>query len=247
MLALAPAIANEIEIGPDLRRGWTASCAIVPITGTSGETTPRGIVPPAPAFKRQMRRLLRPLWFAVAVIFLVEEWLWRVLADRLRRAVDALGFPRLRQRLAASIVGLPPAAALLLFLVPGLLLLPLKLLGLSLLARGHWLAALLVLAAAKVAGAGVTAFIFQSTRPQLLRLAWFRWVYERAMRALAWAHGKVDPFKQRVRQWRRTLGAQLAAHWQAWQARPRGRLMRRLLKLRRRAQRPAPPPRRCSG
>jgi len=189
-----------------------------------------------------MRRLLRPLWFAVAVLFLVEEWLWRVLSDGIRRAVDAIGFPRLRERVAAAILRLPPLAALLLFLVPGLLLLPVKLLGLSLLARGHWLAALVVLGAAKVAGAGVTAFIFQSTRPQLLRLAWFRWVHERALRVLAWAHGKVDPFKQQVRQWRRALAAQLAAAWQTWQARPRGRLMRRLLKLRRRAQRPAPPP-----
>src|SRR5436190_13303603 len=99
MLALAPAIANEIEIGPDVRRGWTASCVIFPSTGTSRESAPRGIVTPGPAFKRQMRRLLRPLWFAVAVLFLIEEWLWRVLADRLRRAVDALGFPRLRERL----------------------------------------------------------------------------------------------------------------------------------------------------
>jgi hypothetical protein len=189
-----------------------------------------------------MRRLLRPVWFAVAVLFLVEEWLWRVLSDWLRRAVDAIGFPRLRERLAAAILRLPPAAALLLFLVPGLLLLPVKLLGLSLLAHGHWLAALVVLGTAKVAGAGVTAFIFQSTRPQLLRLAWFRWVYERTMRALAWAHAKVDPFKQQVRAWRRAIAAQLAGRWQAWQARPRGRFMRRLLKLRRRAHRPAPPP-----
>src|SRR6185436_2703926 len=98
-----------------------------------------------------MHRLLRPLWFAVAVLFLVEEWLWRVLSDWLRRALDVIGFARLRERLAAAILRLPPAAAVLLFLVPGLLLLPVKLLGLSLLARGHWLAALALLGSAKIA------------------------------------------------------------------------------------------------
>ena len=189
-----------------------------------------------------MRRLLRPLWFAVAILFLVEEWLWSVLSALIRRAIDALGIPRLRERLAAAILRLPPPAALLLFLVPGLVLLPVKLLGLSLLAHGHWLWALVLLGGAKVLGAGVTAFIFQATRPRLLEMAWFRWSYGKVMQLLTWAHRKVDPFKQRVRAWRRAVMAPLAARvrtaWEAWKARPRGRLMRRLLKLRRRVQRP---------
>ena len=78
---------------------------------------------------------------------------------------------------------LPPAATLLVFLVPVLLLLPLKLLGLWMLAHGSWLGALAMLALAKVVSIGVTAFIFDVTRPKLLQLAWFRWLYERVHRA----------------------------------------------------------------
>ena len=67
------------------------------------------------------------------------------------------------------------------FIVPVVLLLPLKFLGLWMLAHGYWLGALGVLALAKMVSLGVTAFIFDLTRPKLLQLAWFRWLYERVM------------------------------------------------------------------
>jgi hypothetical protein len=169
-----------------------------------------------------MRRLLRPLWFALAALFLVEEWLWRRLSAGLTRIIAALGLRRLRQLVADAIGRLPPAAALVLFLLPALVLLPVKLLGLWMLAHGHWLGALAALVGAKLAGVGLAAFIFQATRPKLLRLGWFRWVHGKVQVALAWAHRKVDPWKERVRAWRRGLG---------------GRLLRRLRLLRRRAQR----------
>ena len=46
---------------------------------------------------------------------------------------------------------------------------------------------------------GVTAFIFDLTRPKLLQLGWFRWLYEHMLVWLAWAHGLVDPIKPRIR------------------------------------------------
>ena len=54
---------------------------------------------------------------------------------------------------------------------------------------------------------GVTAFIFDLTRPKLLQLAWFRWLYEHMLVWLAWAHGLVDPIKERMRQWLRDVRA----------------------------------------
>jgi hypothetical protein len=87
------------------------------------------------------------------------------------------------------------------------------------LARGSWLGALAVLLIAKVVSVAVTAFIFELTRPKLLELAWFRWVYGRIVVALGWAHRQVDPIKERLRAWT-----------------PRGRLLRRVLYLRRRAR-----------
>jgi hypothetical protein len=101
--------------------------------------------------------------------------------------------------------------------VPVLLLLPLKFLGLRMLAHGSWLGALGVLAFAKMVSVGVTAFIFDVTQPKLMQLAWFRWLYGRVVAGLAWAHGLIDPIKRRLRSWLRM-----------WRPRRAGRTLRLL-------------------
>ena len=121
-----------------------------------------------------MRRLLRPLWVLLALVFLVEAWLWERLAPIVGWIVERIAWRALRARLAAAIERLPPYPTLLVFLVPVVLLFPIKLIGLWLLAQGSWLGAMATLALAKVVSMGVTAFIFDLTRPKLLQLAWFR-------------------------------------------------------------------------
>jgi hypothetical protein len=106
-----------------------------------------------------------------------------------------------------------------------LLLLPLKFLGLWMLAHGHWLGALGVLAFAKVVGVGVTAFIVDLTLPKLLQLPWFAWLYERVMVWLRWAHDLVDPYKRRLRSW-----------FRMWAPTRAGRTLRLLARIRRRMQ-----------
>ena len=69
--------------------------------------------------------------------------------------------------IAAWIEALPPTATLCRFHRAGGALLPIKFLGLWMLAHEHWLGALAVLALAKVVSLGVTAFIFDLTRPKL--------------------------------------------------------------------------------
>ena len=55
----------------------------------------------------------------------------------------------LKARTTTAIESLPPAATLIVFIVPVILLLPLKFLGLWMLAHGAWLGALAVLALAQ--------------------------------------------------------------------------------------------------
>ena len=81
------------------------------------------------------------------------------------------------------------------FVVPVVLLLPLKLLGLWLLAHRSMARRDGVLVFAKLVGLGVTAFIFDLTRPKLLQLAWFRWLYEHVLVWLEKAHALIDPIK----------------------------------------------------
>jgi hypothetical protein len=142
----------------------------------------------------------------------------------------------LKARLAAAIERLPPSATLLVFLIPIVLLFPVKLLGLWMLAHGSWLGAMATLGFAKVVSMGVTAFIFDVTRPKLLQLAWFRWLYERILAWLAWAHGLVDPLKAELAAWAAPVRRRLARL--LWLLKPHraGRFMRRLAWLRRRAR-----------
>jgi hypothetical protein len=176
-----------------------------------------------------MRRLLRPLLILLALVFLVEAWLWTHLAPLVGWIVARIPLRAIKAAAAAWIERLPPAATLVVFVVPIILLLPLKFLGLWMLAHGYWLGALAVLAFAKMVSLGVTAFIFELTRPKLLQLAWFRSLYDRVMIWLAWAHELIDPIKDRLRRALRMFGPKRA-----------GRTLRLLTRIRRRMQAPRP-------
>jgi len=175
-----------------------------------------------------MRRLLRLLLIPLALVFLFEAWLWGHLAPIVAWIVARVPLERFKAQIAVRIEALPPAATFGVFVLPVLLLLPFKFLALWALARGHWLTAVGLLALAKVVSVGVTAFIFEVTRPKLLQLAWFRQLYDRVMLWLAWAHELIDPIKDRLRRALRMFGPKRA-----------GRTLRLLARIRRREWRVA--------
>jgi len=146
-----------------------------------------------------LRRLSRLLLVPVALVLLLEAWLWERLRPLIARVVDLIAWPRLRAAIAALIEPLPPPATLVVFLVPVAVLFPLKLAGLWLLAHGRWVEAGLTLLAAKLLGVGVTAFVFDLTRDKLLRMGWFAQLHDWTLRAVAWAHRLTDPVKARIR------------------------------------------------
>jgi hypothetical protein len=186
-----------------------------------------------------MRRLLKPLWVLFALVFLFEAWLWEHLRPLVAWVVERIAWDRLKARVAGWIEHLPPYPTLLVFLVPVILLFPLKLLGLWMLAHGSWLGAMAVLAGAKVISMGVTAFIFDITRPKLLQLSWLRWLYEHMLVWLAKAHALIDPIKTRMRAAIARMLTPLRRRmrrliWLMKPGRP-GRFFRRIARLRRRA------------
>ena len=72
----------------------------------------------------------------LAILFLFEAWLWRHLEPIVGWVVDRIAWRDLRAKVAARVEQLPPPAALLVFLVPVILLLPVKFLGIWMLANG---------------------------------------------------------------------------------------------------------------
>ena len=122
---------------------------------------------------RWKRILAAPLIVIAAIVILFEEWLW----DDLQRLAAWIGrLPVLRQ-LEGVIARLPPYAALVVFAVPGLLLLPVKLLALQFIAHGHALMGVAVIITAKLVGTALVARIFTLTHASLMRIAWFARLY----------------------------------------------------------------------
>lgn len=148
-----------------------------------------------------MRALSRVFWTALAVIFLIEAWLWRHTEPLVEALVRAIPLARLKAAIAAGVNRLPPFIVLFVFAIPMAVLLPFKLAALWLLAQGQLLLAAGVFVLAKLVGVAVAAFLFETCKPKLLQMAWFAKLYAWFVRVWTWAHGIVDPIRDRIRAW----------------------------------------------
>jgi hypothetical protein len=146
-----------------------------------------------------LRRILQPLWVLLALIFLVEAWLWDHLEPIVARVVAWIPFRAFKIWLAERVDTLSPAMTLIVFVVPLIPLFPLKLIGLWLLMHEYWVTAVLTIIFAKLLGVGVAAFIFDVTRPKLLQMAWFEKMYGWVMAMRARAREIVDPIIRRIK------------------------------------------------
>jgi hypothetical protein len=190
-----------------------------------------------------MNRLSRPFWVILALLFLFEAWLWDRLQPIVARIVGVIPWGFVKPALVRLVDRLSPAATLVVFVVPFVLLLPLKFLEFWLLAHRNWLGAIVVLVLAKLLGLGVTAFIFEVTKDKLLRLAWFRRLYAFFIWLRGWAHEKVDPIVRALRAWSEATIRPIALRLRKWRRvlRPRhaGRFFERLMRIRRRMRAPS--------
>lgn len=147
-----------------------------------------------------MRRLFKPLWVLLAVIFLIEAWLWDQLEPVVERVVARIPLRAFKHWVAGKIGALSPAMTLIVFAVPAILLFPLKLVGLWLLAHEYYVGAVSTMVFAKFLGLGVTAFVFDVTRPKLLQMPWFAKLYEWVLALRAKAADLVNPIKLRIKE-----------------------------------------------
>lgn len=160
----------------------------------------------------------------VALILIFEEWGWRPLSALVAR----LARFRLWAMAELWIAGLPPYGALLALGVPSAILIPAKLLGVYLLATGHFITAAIVIVAAKFASTALIARIFLLTKPALIQMPWFAYAYgvfvpwqealfARVRASWAWRYGRI--LKWRAKQYAReiwfSVRPQLEARWRA--------------------------------
>jgi hypothetical protein len=147
-----------------------------------------------------MRRLLQPVWVLLAIIFLIEAWLWDHLEPIVAWFVALIPLRTFKQWLADRVDTLSPAMTLIVFIVPVIPLFPLKLVGLWLLTHEYWLSAVFTILFAKLVGVGVAAFIFDVTRDKLLEMRWFETLYGFVIALRSKARALVEPIKQRIRE-----------------------------------------------
>jgi len=157
-----------------------------------------------------LRALARLMAWPLALLILFEEWGWDPLQRALLRLATALGLEWIESRIRT----LPSYPALALFLLPSLLLVPVKLLALWLLGSGQVLLGGSVIVAAKLVGTAIVARLFTLTRPALMQLAWFARAYT------AWARWK-DELLAQVRQswpwrWSRAMKRRWQRSWREW-------------------------------
>jgi|RhiMetdeSRZDD1v2_1073273.scaffolds.fasta_scaffold31007_6 hypothetical protein len=113
---------------------------------------------------------VRPLWVILALLLVVEAWLWDHLEPIVARVVNFVPWRKLKIAVARWIEDLPPYAALGVFVVPFIVVLPVKFVGLCFIATGNWFGSITTLLLAKLFGLGVTAFVFDATRHKLLQI-----------------------------------------------------------------------------
>lgn len=191
-----------------------------------------------------MRRLLKrlftpPLVVVAALLMLLEE----TLIDWLQRLMAALARLRWVAALESRAARLPPYPAMVLFLLPGAVLFPVKLGALWLMAHGQLLLGATILVIGKLVGTAFAARIYKVLHPTLATLGWFvrveTWVFAwrdrlyalvRAMPAWQAAVAMI----QRTKAWIRAQALRLRS-----QASRSGWLSRRFAAIRRRSRRSA--------
>lgn len=162
-----------------------------------------------------MRGLRKLFWLTLAGLFLFEAWLWDFLGAALAALVAALPIAQVRASFENFVRSLSPWASVPIFLIPVLLILPLKFAALYFLAHHHLVFGVASFVAAKLIGFAAGAYLFELCRPKLLRIALFESIYLTLTRWRALAHALIEPYRLELRRTTRFLRARLRL-WKRW-------------------------------
>lgn len=135
-----------------------------------------------------MKKILLSL---LAIILVIEEWLWDALSAFGHFLISLLHLEKFER----WINQLSPNTALIAFMIPILIVTPINLAALVLLANGLILQGILLEVLAKVLGTLLVSRVFALTKSQLLTFKILAVIYSTVMRWLMWAHQKVTETK----------------------------------------------------
>ena len=157
--------------------------------------------------------LPRALLLLLALAFLFETWIWDRVVAVAQRLAALVRWAEVKVALMRVIDRLPAWAALLLFGVPFIVAEGGSFVCVVLTAMGHVVAGVVGYAAIKLIGFALLAAIFDLTKPKLLTLPWFVFVYEKALVFHHFALGLVAPYRAAARKLAGELLARARALW----------------------------------
>lgn len=139
--------------------------------------------PEAPMSHGWLRRAMRPIVAALAVLyFLIDALFWSIIHPLAMRIVRLPIFAGLW----AWIGRLGPYPTLLLFLVPIIILEPVKPISAYLIGTGHWFQGALVLGIGELLKIVIVERLFDMSKDKLLSIGWFAWIYRFVVGWLDW-------------------------------------------------------------
>jgi hypothetical protein len=131
---------------------------------------------------------MKKLLFSILAIFLLlEEWLWDGLTALGRKLFLWLHLAGFERWLAQA----SPRVAMAAFVLPVVLITPVKFAALFLFTHGQIVQGLGLLITAKLFATLLISRMFAVTRPQLLTFPWFAALYHTINRWLGWAHERI--------------------------------------------------------
>jgi len=153
-----------------------------------------------------VRRILSvPLTILVLIYFLVEDLFLGALRPLFRLLGKLSPFVSLGTRLKR----LNPYLALVVFLIPFVLLEPVKIFSLFWIGIGHFVSGTILLVISYGLSLLIVERLFHVTRDQLLSIPWFAWGYRMVMTLKAWAFERLESTPLWRAVW--PLGHQVAA------------------------------------
>ena len=145
-----------------------------------------------------MEQSSRPRWamLALAALFLIEAWVWDAFVAAARGLVALVPWASLKARIVAWIDRLPIFVVCAIYIVPLMIVEPLKTVSVYVMATGHFTFGIIAFVVLQFLTVGVVGVIFDLTRARLLTLPWFAWCYEKVMIFHDFAQRLIAPYKE---------------------------------------------------
>ena len=143
------------------------------------------------------RFLLLPLRLIIAVLVIISE----IARPVYRPLVNWFASLSIVKHFGEYVGSLPRSVILVLFIVPLAIAEPLKIYALLVIARGHVISGLVIIALAYLMSFLLVERLFHAGREKLLTYAWLKWIMDRVEIVRNWMAEVKESFRASVRSW----------------------------------------------